>query len=544
MDNSEDKFISFPHSALLNCLAADKIITYDKVNEILNAIKIEKISVTQYLVKHDILNSNAILAYCETKFAVPVLNILEYHPSYLTTNMNTELIYKYRVIPLSIDKQVFLGVSDPTDYLAINTISFHTGITRLILLSEMDIEDIISTHIKPTTLSAHAENTVQRVSPQVEVSDEDTNTQEPIIEFVNRIINDAISNSVSDIHIEPRQNEYRIRFRRDGLLYEAASIPVHLGQRVITRLKIMAQLNIAERRLPQDGRILLRLPKKIDIRINTCPTLHGEKMVLRLLQTSNQLMPLTSLGLSNEQHTLLLTHLDKMQGLILATGPTGSGKTITLYSALNYLNALEKNICTVEDPIEIELYGITQVNINPKIDLDFSTILKTFLRQDPDIMMIGEIRDKETATIAMQAAQTGHLVLSTLHTNTAIETIIRLRLMGISEFYFATSISLLIAQRLLRKLCSKCKSILHKQTYQATGCEHCLHGYKGRTAIFELVPMTEELIAMILNNENRMTLKEHLHAQKYLTLWQSGMQLVESGITSLAELLRVVPQPA
>lgn len=364
-----------------------------------------------------------------------------------------------------------------------------------------------------------------------------------IIELVDRLIHDAIEKNVSDIHIEPYEEHCRIRFRCDGLLYIAATIAEHLAIRITTRLKIMAQLNIAERRLPQDGRIQLREPYKIDIRINTCPTLFGEKIVLRILNAKTIALDIDRLGLTIEQKKLLLNKLAQPQGLILVTGPTGSGKTVTLYSALHYLNKIEKNISSVEDPIEIELHGINQVHINPRIGLNFDTVLRTFLRQDPDIMMVGEIRDLDTATIAMQAAQTGHLVLSTLHTNSAAETITRLQSMGIATYQLISSLSLIIAQRLVRKLCEVCKEedkSSGKISYRAKGCDHCQQGYQGRIGIFELIPMTEELVQLIWMRATSSQIAEQIRKEGWLLLYEAGMEKVYEGVTSLEEIKRVL----
>jgi len=363
---------------------------------------------------------------------------------------------------------------------------------------------------------------------------EKTNWQdESVIAVVDQLLGDAIEKKVSDIHIEPYEQGSRIRYRRDGLLCEAALLPAHLSVRIITRLKIMANLNIAERRLPQDGRLTLltRLPKTtpLDIRVNTCPTLHGEKMVLRLLDTATIRLTIGALGMNEKQSALFLASLARPQGLILVTGPTGSGKTVTLYSALQQVNQLEKNISTVEDPVEIELHGINQININPKIGLDFAAVLRALLRQDPDILMVGEIRDLETATIVLQAAQTGHLVLSTLHANSAAATLLRLQTMGVATDQLMGAISLIIAQRLLRQLCQHCKQpapfALEGCTYQGyapVGCERCYQGYRGRTGIFELLPVT-----------NR-------KKESGPMLWEAGLEKVQHGMTSYAELIRVM----
>lgn len=360
---------------------------------------------------------------------------------------------------------------------------------------------------------------------------------ESLIEYVNRMIEHAIQQAASDIHIEPNSTYCRIRHRRDGLLYEIAQIKLELAARMIMRLKVMAKLDITEQRIPQDGRLQLF---GIDIRINTCPLLQGEKIVLRILDHQNALLQIHSLGFNTEQMQLFIDHITKPHGLILVTGPTGCGKSMTLYAALNHLNTTERNIITAEDPVEIQLTGINQVNIQPKLGLDYATLLRTFLRQDPDIIMIGEIRDAETARISMQAATTGHLVLTTLHTNSALETLSRLESLGLTHYHIAHSLSLIIAQRLVRKLCNQCKKpdprsddILKNLAinlkppstlFQATGCKYCLHGYIGRIAIYEMLPITDALATI----------------QPLTSLQQSGIEKVLDGSTSLTELNRVL----
>jgi type IV pilus assembly protein PilB len=338
-------------------------------------------------------------------------------------------------------------------------------------------------------------------------------TDAPVIEFVDELIQNAILQHVSDIHIEPYNNHCRIRYRRDGLLSETATISTHLSNQVCMRLKIMSHLNIAEKRLPQDGRMHILDKKKIDIRINTCPTLFGEKIALRILDTKSQPLSIETLGMTKEQLSLFQHYLAKPQGLIIVTGPTGSGKTITLYSALHYLNTIEKNISTIEDPIEIELMGINQISINPKIGFDFQSALRTLLRQDPDILMIGEIRDKETANMAVQAAETGHLVLTTLHTNNAATAISRLESLGVNTSHLLQSTPLIIAQRLIRSHCTMCRG---------AKCEHCLQGYAGRTGIFEL---------LMPSNTN-----SHCN----LSLLDSGLLKVANDISSMSEITRVL----
>jgi type IV pilus assembly protein PilB len=373
---------------------------------------------------------------------------------------------------------------------------------------------------------------------------------EPLIQFVDHILEHAIQKSASDIHIEPFAHHCRIRYRQDGVLYEISELATHLASRLITRLKVMANLDISERRLPQDGRFQLqRLNHNIDIRINTCPTLHGEKLVLRILDNQKLSLEIANLGFSKTQQKTFLTHIASSQGMILVTGPTGSGKTVTLYSALRHLNTTAKNISTVEDPIEIQLAGINQVNINPKIGLHFATVLKTFLRQDPDIIMLGEIRDAETASIAIQAAQTGHLVFSTVHTSNALETLTRLQAMGMNTYNLVNSISLLVAQRLIRKLCERCKQpdvlpphLLNTNSivYRASGCRHCLHGYLGRTGIYEMLVMTESLAQLLLANTSPTKIAEKCQREGFISLYQSGLEAVRNGVTSFYELHRVL----
>lgn len=343
---------------------------------------------------------------------------------------------------------------------------------------------------------------------------------EPVIRFVDQLIYDAIEKKISDIHIEPYEHQCRIRFRKNGLLYESAYVPIALATQIILRVKVMAHLNIAEKRLPLDGRIQLCSTSKVFIRVSTCPTLYGEKIVLRIQNTQTSHFNLNNLGMTPEQSQLFIEKISQSQGLILVTGPTGSGKSMTLYSALHFLNDAQKNISTVEDPIEIELAGINQINVNPTIGLDFSTTLRALLRQDPDVIMLGEIRDMETATIALQAAQTGHLVLATLHANSTSDALTRLYSLGITNNHLMKSISLIIGQRLLRTLCQVCKQSDNRANQ--LGCQHCHNGYTGRTAIFELHMLENDRI------------------NKQLNLWDHGIEKVRKGITSDAEVRRVL----
>lgn len=459
--------------------------------------------------------------------------------------LSKELICRYKILPMEIKSGTLtIGVSNPLDQYAVDAINFHTGLrVSPIIIPEEQLNSIINKFCGGTSNENDFEfkwlNEISLDENPYVLQENATNYDEPLIKFVDYVIKHAIQQNASDIHIELYADYCRIRYRRDGLLYEITRIPLELAIRFMTRLKVIAKLNISERRLPQDGRFHLH---GIDIRINTCPTLFGEKIVLRLLHANQLTLDLNDLGFSDTQKKLFLTQISKPNGLILVTGPTGCGKTVTLYSALSYLNQIDKNISTVEDPIEIQLNGINQVSIQPKIGLDFATVLRSLLRQDPDIIMIGEIRDKETAEIAVQAAHTGHLVLSTLHTNNAIEAITRLTSMGINPYNIISSISLIIAQRLVRKLCNNCKIPQEDigTVYRASHCKQCLQGYKGRTGIYEFLPFTDEIKEVILSGEKYMKIKSMTQKNGCHLLYDSGKAKVFSGITSWMEINRVL----
>lgn len=353
-----------------------------------------------------------------------------------------------------------------------------------------------------------------------------------IVDYVEKLLRDAVSKKSSDIHIEPEAKKLRIRFRIDGVLYETAELSEQLAPRLVAHLKALAQLDMTERRLPQDGRLRIVFSDKqhVDCRISTCPMVHGEKIVLRLLNNSHVDLTLDSLGFSASQKQCVSDHLLKSQGMIIVTGPTGSGKTITLYTLLNKLNHAQRNILSVEDPIEIDLPGINQVAVNPKIELTFAHVLRSFLRQDPDIIMVGEMRDTETADIAIKAAQTGHLVLSTLHTNGAAETLTRLIHMGIPAYHIISSVTLIIAQRLVRLKCRYCDA----------GCAQCQQGFSGRTGVYEVLPMTDKIREALLHSPDALTLEKLAEQQGMMTLYEHGIEKVNAGLTTLSELLSVV----
>ena len=381
----------------------------------------------------------------------------------------------------------------------------------------------------------------------------------PIVRYVNKILLDAIKKGASDIHLEPYEKNFRIRYRSDGMLHEVASPPPNISNRLISRIKVMSKMDIAERRVPQDGRIKMTLSrnKAIDFRVNSCPTLYGEKVVLRILDPTSAQLGIEKLGFEPEQNKLFLDAIKKPYGMILVTGPTGSGKAVSLYTGLNILNTPERNISTAEDPVEITVEGINQVNMNPKAGLTSAEALKAFLRQDPDIIMVGEIRDLETAEISVKAAQTGHLVLSTLHTNDAPQTLNRLLQMGIPAFNIVSSVLLIMAQRLARRLCEHCKTdskypdktlqevgfkdeeIGSFTVYKAVGCDKCNDGYKGRVGIYQVMPISEQMRSRILEGCNAMQLGEQAALEGINDLRRSGLLKVMQGITSIEEIDRV-----
>lgn len=398
-----------------------------------------------------------------------------------------------------------------------------------IYTEENKLNNLINAYCHTIEFNKTLEKRGYHVTPKI-LQNNTTLYDETIIDYVNQLIGNAIKQLVSDIHIESFEKLCRVRYRCDGLLHEITTFPHEFALRIITRLKIMAKLDITEHRFPQDSRFQYH---SIDIRINTCPVLYGEKIVLRILNHQNYNLNIDSLGLSEKQKNIFIENISRPHGMIIITGPTSSGKTLTLYSALNYLNQIEKNITTLEDPVEIQLNGISQISVQPKINLNFATLLRAILRQDPDIIMLGEIRDKETATIAIQAATTGHLVLSSLHTNSAAATIPRLISLGISPLEITSSISLIVAQRLIRKLCLHCKK------NRLDHCQHCLEGYHGRTGIFELLPISEKIKKSILS-ENNTSIPKIMEEECCTFLHQAAYEKVAAGITNIAEINRVL----
>lgn len=523
-------------------------------------------TVADFLINEKLISSQA-LAVAAAGFTMHSMMDLDFYDlDYVPEQeRNEKLIRKHQVLPVfKRNRTLFLAVVDPTDMQPVEDFEFSTGLHAELVVVEHDKLHKLIDRVFDQKSSDSFSNTdwdLGSMGLAEHNEEEDTNEAEdgPIITFINKMLHDAIRKGASDLHFEPYEKSYRIRFRIDGILHEVASPPVALSTRLSARLKVMSRLDIAEKRVPQDGRIKLKLSQKksIDFRVSSLPTLWGEKIVMRILDSDSAMLGIDILGYEESQKKLYLNALEQPQGMILVTGPTGSGKTVSLYTGLNILNTEETNISTAEDPVEINLPGINQVQVNPKAGLTFPMALKSFLRQDPDVIMVGEIRDLETAEIAIKAAQTGHLVLSTLHTNSAPETLTRLLNMGVPAYNVASSVSLIIAQRLARRLCSKCKAPetlpeaeLLKQGFtpeqlptlnlcKPVGCDACTGGYKGRVGIYEVMPISTVIAEKIMRGENSLEIAKQAQLEGVNNLRQSGLLKAAAGLTSLAEINRV-----
>ena len=526
-------------------------------------------SFVDYLVIKNIVPSIIMASKISVAFGLPLFDLDSLlFESLLSDFLEDSLIQKYRILPVKVrGNTLFIAISDPIDFQGFDEIRFSSRLNPELILVESDkLNHLIHTRIENKSGSLGDFFDSNQNDNVTLLNDEENNVlannnvdDAPIVRFVNKLLLDAIKQGVSDIHVECYEKMCRIRYRIDGVLTPVISPPLKMVNQLISRIKVMSKMDIAERRLPQDGRIAIFIEKNrsIDFRVNTCPTLFGEKVVLRVLDSANGQWNIEKLGFEPLQQSLFLEAIEKPYGMILVTGPTGSGKTVTLYSGLDRLNTQERNISTVEDPVEITIEGINQVNINPKIGLNFAAVLRTFLRQDPDVIMVGEIRDLETAEIAIKAAQTGHLVLSTLHTNDAPQTINRLMLMGVPPFNVVSAINLIVAQRLVRRLCEACKapvyypkSLLlaagfaeqeseHLRLFQAMGCGLCSHGFRGRVAIYQVMPLSEKMRMLILQGSNAIELAEQARAEQIDDLRASGLNKVRAGVTSIEELNRV-----
>ena len=555
-------------------LVQDGIISEEMLQEATETAKKARMPLIAHLVNEELAEARAIAVAASHEFGVPLLDLdaIEIDLDVIRS-VDQKLINKHRVLPLvKRGRRIFLGISDPTNLQAIDDIKFATSLRIEPVVVEQDkLEERITKAIEAVDTSMGGMDDDDFDLENLDVSGEVIEDEEdrrddvedaPVVRFVNKVLLDAIKRGASDVHFEPYEKLFRVRTRLDGVLSEVATPPVILANKVCARLKVMSRMDIAERRVPQDGRIKMRLSKNraIDFRVNTCPTLFGEKIVLRILDPSSAKLGIEMLGYEDAQRLLYEKHLAKPYGMILVTGPTGSGKTVSLYTGLNILNTEDRNISTAEDPAEINLPGINQVNVNPKVGLTFASALKAFLRQDPDVIMVGEIRDLETAEIAIKAAQTGHLVLSTLHTNDAPKTLTRLIDMGVKPYAIATSVSLIIAQRLARRLCDKCKEVkeipreaLEKEGFsveeldagvtifgpKGKGCKSCNGGYKGRLGIFQVMEVSETMGRIIMEGGNAIQIADQASQEGVIDLRAAGLNKVKDGVTSLEEINRV-----
>ena len=552
-------------------LVQDGVISEEDALTALAAAKEKKSHFVSQLVGAGAAKSRDIAEAAAGEFGVPLFD-LDALPIDLevTRLVSDKLLTKHRVLPMfRRGKRLFLGVSDPTDLHAVDEIKFQTGLgVDAVVVEDDKLQRLVDKAIEGAEASTPiiADDEGMELEGLEVSGDEELETDgvtrddvedAPIVRYVNKLLLDAIRKGASDIHFEPYEKTYRVRYRMDGVLKEIAQPPVQLSGKMSARLKVMSRLDIAERRVPQDGRIKMKLSKThaIDFRVSTCPTLYGEKIVMRILDPSSAMLGIDALGYEPFQKELYLKYLAKPQGMILVTGPTGSGKTVSLYTGLNILNKEDTNISTAEDPAEINLPGVNQVNVNNKVGLTFAAALRAFLRQDPDVVMVGEIRDLETAEIAIKAAQTGHLVLSTLHTNDAPQTLTRLVDMGVKPYAIATSVSLIIAQRLARRLCTSCKQpidvppeALRKegfddeqikkgmQLFGPKGCNNCTDGYKGRLGIYQVMPVTEDIGRIIMAGGNAIDIADAARKSGVWDLRRAGLAKAASGLTSLEEI--------
>ncbi|MGJ7901087.1 type IV-A pilus assembly ATPase PilB [Lysobacter sp. 1R34A] len=554
-------------------LVLDGALDEVKAREAMAAATAERKPLAAYLAEHRLATSAQLAAANSIEFGVPLFDPSTLDPGQSAVRaISEELIRKHSALPLfKRGNKLFIGLADPTNTAALDEIKFQTNAAvEAILVDDELIRRTLDRWLETSDALANAVGDGEGLDTLEIGKDEDLSTTSdtgidakgddtPVVKFINKVLVDAIRRGASDIHFEPYETDYRVRLRIDGLLKQVAKVPNKLHSRIAARLKVMAQLDIAEKRVPQDGRIKLNLSKtkQIDFRMSTLPTLFGEKIVLRILDGSAARLGIEKLGYEDHQKELFINAVAKPYGMVLVTGPTGSGKTVSLYTALNILNDEQRNISTVEDPVEIRVPGINQVQMNVKRGMTFAAALRSFLRQDPDVIMVGEIRDLETAEIAIKAAQTGHMVLSTLHTNDAPQTIARLMNMGVAPYNITSSVTLVIAQRLARRL-HDCKREVHLpehallaegftpeeiasgfKLYEPAGCPDCTEGYKGRTGIYQVMPMTDEIQAIVLEGGNAMQIAAAAIKSGVNDLRRSALIKVMNGVTGLAEINRV-----
>ncbi len=551
-------------------LVADKLIDAETAHRLLHEAERDGEPFVARVVAQGVLSASVLARALSEAFSVPLIDLKDVDFSQAPIDIVPEpVVRKHQAIPLfQQGRTLYVALADPTNLAAIDELRFLTGLQVEAMLVEQDkLERAIETHFSALDSAvaglddiAVDDGTAAADALGMDVSATDANDA-PVVRFVNKVLLDAINRGASDIHFEPYENAYRVRLRQDGVLREVAHPPPAIGMRLAARIKVMARLDLAERRVPQDGRIKLKAGKNraVDFRVSTCPTLHGEKIVMRILDPSTARLGIESLGYDARQREIFETTVHKPYGMVLVTGPTGSGKTVSLYTALNILNTSDRNISTAEDPAEINLPGVNQVSIQPRVGLSFATCLRAFLRQDPDVIMVGEIRDLETAEIAIKAAQTGHMVLSTLHTNDAPQTLTRLVNMGVPAYNIAASVTLIIAQRLARRLCAHCRQtadiprealiaegfaadeIDALQLFEANpeGCDHCTAGYRGRIGIFQVMPVTEAIGQIIMNGGTALDIERQAAKENVLDLRAAGLDKVRAGVIGMAELNRV-----
>lgn len=557
-------------NGLARRLVDDGLLTESTASQVFERAVAEQRSFVSMLVADDLVGATALAVAAANEYGLPLfdLDVMDMDQSAVSA-VDTKLLQRHHALPLfKRGKRLHVAISDPVNLQALDDIKFQTGLhTEPVLVAEDQLSRILEREIdnRDSNFSGLLDDDLDnlQVSAQEEEEPDASDTEEtddaPVVRFVNKVLLDAIKKGASDIHFEPYEKDYRVRFRVDGVLQEMANPPANLANRLAARVKVMSGLDIAERRVPQDGRIKMNLSRNraIDFRVSTCPTLYGEKIVARILDADAARLGIDALGYEEEQKARFLEAIHKPYGMVLVTGPTGSGKTVSLYTALNILNQPNVNISTVEDPVEINLPGINQVNVNPKTGLTFASALRAFLRQDPDIVMVGEIRDLETAEIAIKAAQTGHLVLSTLHTNDAPQTLTRLMNMGVPSYNIASSVSLIIAQRLARRLCKHCKApedipreallkegfteeeIPNLTVFKAVGCDQCTGGYKGRVGIYQVMPVSEAIGRLIMAGGTATDIEDQSRKEGIFDLRAAALNKVREGTTSLEEINRV-----
>lgn len=568
MQNGSPKF-----SGYIRRLVDEGFLSAQQMKDALTSAQKSKTHLVPYLIEKLAISPLVIAEMISSEFGEPIFDLDSFNPEMLPKDIvDASLISKHGVIPLVQRGNIlYVATSDPTNIEALDAIRFSCGLNiEPIIVEQHKLDKALAKHftVEESFNFGDEDFDVDIIATDdhesAEVDEETAEEEAPIVKYVNKLLVDAIRMGASDLHFEPYEKSYRVRYRVDGVLRTITNPPLQLANRLASRLKVMSQMDISEKRIPQDGRIKLKLSKTkaIDFRVNSLPTLFGEKLVLRILDPSSAMLGIDALGYEEDQKALFMEALEKPQGMLLITGPTGSGKTVSLYTGLNILNTESSNISTAEDPVEINLEGINQVNVNLKAGLTFSVALKSFLRQDPDIIMVGEIRDLETAEIAIKAAQTGHMVMSTLHTNSAPETLTRLRNMGVPSFNIATSVNLVIAQRLARRLCNHCKAPIEipkqsllelgfteqdlnhpdLQIFQPVGCSECREGYKGRVGIYEVMKVTSEISKIIMEDGNALQIAAASEKLGFDNLRRSGLKKVMNGLTSLQEINRVTSE--